>query len=606
MERMLSEHAWDILLIDYIMPQFGAIEALGLVKKMGLDIPMIVVSGTIGEETAVAAMKKGAHDYLMKDNLTRLCSAIEREMREADIRKEHRVAQESVARYASIVSSSSDMMALVDTNYRYLAVNCAYVNAFGKLKKDDVLGRPVNEMFEKDLFETAIKPKIDLCLTGKDVTHEDWFIFSSYGARFLLTKYSPFKDADGKLKGVVIIMTDISAKRRTEEALIIAKEMAEAANQAKSAFLANMSHEIRTPMNSIIGYSKLLEKADLTETEKEYVKIIRENGDFLIKLLSDILDISKIEKGKFKIDVKEVSLKHTLKNVVKLFEHLIRIKGLGFHYEYDEKIPSIIRCDELRVQQILVNLMSNALKFTEKGEISLLSKFDNKNKCVEITIKDTGIGISPNNHRSIFGSFNQVDMTITKKYEGAGIGLFISKKLIDLMGGHIDLVSELGKGSAFTITLPADKHEMALTSSEEKDAAFETCMPANKDTLKHLKILSVDDDEGCSALMCIYLDQLGIKSVDTASDGEKALEKIKYNDYDLILMDIKMPLMDGIDATKIIRRDISKDVPIIAVTAFAMQEDQDKYFATGMNAFCPKPINIDMLKQQIFNICKAK
>lgn len=483
MEKMLDERQWDLVCIDYVMPQFNALNALKILHERKLDIPAIIISGEIGEAVAVDAMKHGAHDYLMKDNLARLCLAVERELKEAIVRRE---------------------------------------------------------------------------------------------------------------------------RRESIEDLKVAKEKAEDAARAKGFFLANMSHEVRTPMNLILGYAQLLEKADLDDTQKEYLHIIRQTGSSLVSLFSDILDIAKLENGNFEIETSNVDLKETLDRIVKISELEVEKKGLKLKYNYDKNIPGIIKSDPHRIQKIILNLLDNAIKFTEQGEICIAARLDKARSAVKITIVDTGIGILASDQEMIFDSFSQVDMTTTKKYEGAGMGLFIAKKLADLMGGSIDLISEVGKGSEFTLTLPFETVEQLDGGDKQGAEISVAAVPSGDDIFKGLKVLEVDDDDGCSYLMCIYLKELGIKEIDTAFNGEEAVEKIKNNSYDIVLMDIKMPLMDGIEATKIIRKDISKDLPIIAVTAFVMPEDQEKYYESGMNGFCAKPVSGDTLKENILKFCSNK
>ncbi len=389
--------------------------------------------------------------------------------------------------------------------------------------------------------------------------------------------------------------------------LVEAKEAALMSLKAKDEFLAKMSHEIRTPLNAVMGLSNLLEQTSLDEDQMFYVKSIRSSSDNLLVIINEILDFSKIQAGKLAIEKAPFNLSDLLESFVSSTKIGINEKWLGFHFAKPDDLPEWIIGDSVRLNQILLNLVSNAIKFTEKGEVSirvdLEKQIDNKVQ-IKFTITDTGIGIPKEKLADIFGSFNQASSSTTRRYGGTGLGLTIARQLVELQGGNLGVESEVGVGSTFFFSLIfelVDNPQKSL--SVEKDDAEKL-----KEQIKDmsLTILLVEDNKLNRILAKRILENLGIEVIE-ANDGREAINKLREHTVDLILMDLHMPEMDGYNTTAYIRKKFDapiSELPIIALTAAATKGEVEKCFEYGMNEFVSKPINTETLIGKIVSLVK--
>jgi len=381
------------------------------------------------------------------------------------------------------------------------------------------------------------------------------------------------------------------------------RENAFIANRAKSEFLANMSHEIRTPMNGILTAVEIIENTNNETKRNDFLRIIKVSADSLLQIINDILDFSKIEAGKLQMETICFDLYEMLDDVTRLIFISASKKSVSGKLLIEKDVPQYIKGDPLRLKQILLNLLSNALKFTEKGTIQVnvsVNEKDTLSEQISFSVTDTGLGIDEEKKKILFKKFSQADSSITRKFGGTGLGLVISKKLVEMMGGHIDFRSETGKGSEFFFIIPLDKPTSdeikEVSEIKNKDHSTE-----HTDTI-HLNILVAEDNLVNQAIIKEVLSGFGW-NYELVDDGKKAVEKVQQNQYDLILMDVMMPVMDGLDATRKIRALPGQaNIPIIALTASVTDRDLQKVFQSGMDAYVPKPIHIHALKSCILSL----
>ena len=430
---------------------------------------------------------------------------------------------------------------------------------------------------------------------------------------------SVYKDDEGNVEGVVIVARDVTEQKKIAneltEAMVFAElateiaeqakikaekatKIAEDAMKAKQQFLSNMSHEIRTPMNAIIGFTKVVLKTELTAKQKEYLKAIKISGDALIVLINDILDLAKVDAGKMTFEQIPFKMAISISAMLHLFETKIQEKNLKLVKEYDNKIPNVLVGDPVRLHQIIMNLVSNSVKFTTKGKITVGAKLlseDNQKVTIQFSVADTGIGIPENKIATIFENFQQASSGTSRLYGGTGLGLAIVKQLIEPQGGSIFVTSKVNEGSTFTFTLSFLK--------TKAEAELETELMEIDTDITNVKVLVVEDIALNQLLMRTLLDDFGFEC-DIAGNGKIAIEKMQSKIYDLVLMDLQMPEMNGFEATEYIRNEMKSDVPILALTADVTTVDLAKCKAVGMNDYIAKPVDEKLLYSKMVGFLK--
>jgi PAS domain S-box-containing protein len=396
------------------------------------------------------------------------------------------------------------------------------------------------------------------------------------------------------------ISMDITEQKRIEKELIDSKEFAENAAKSKQQFLSNMSHEIRTPLNSILGFANVLMKTELSDKQNDFVDAIKTSGNSLHLLINDILDLAKVDAGKMTFEKQPFEMHKKIKSVLHSFDLKIKEKNIQLVSEYDTQIPNMVVGDSLRLNQIILNLMSNAIKFTHKGKILLSVKLQSEKEedvLIEFTINDTGIGIAADKLNSIFNLFEQAEINTANSYGGTGLGLAIVKQLVEAQGGSISVNSKIGEGSTFNFVLPFGKKSTQKIEDVEI-IKFDT-------EIKNLRILVAEDVALNQLLIKIILDDFGFQS-EVVDNGKIAIEKLQTNTYDIILMDLQMPEMNGFEATEYIRKTMKNNIPIIALTADVTTVDVAKCKAFGMNDYVSKPIDENQLYSKIIEVIKTK
>ena len=716
--NILKSFRPDIILADYELPGFSGLEALEIVKKENDNLPVIIVSGTIGEERAVEAMKKGLTDYIMKDNLSRLSAAVEREIRDAEIRRKHKEAQDLLRINESILKRTQEIAHLgsseIDIKTGICELSQEFYKIFGlqrskfkatlkniiklaepperKILENEInritltkekfdliinfnchnkkskivhcIGELINNRGDKhdkiilavhditDLIETkkalekvekekslildstselflfydknlkirwvnnAVSQYLNIelfefenkycyevlfkhtepcekcpvlkALSTKQVHHN---IISTPDGKIWELKGFPVLDNDNEIFGLGEVARDITKQKEAENELIKAKDKAEESDRLKSAFLANMSHEIRTPLNGIIGFTEMLNKEEISKEEKKYYsEIINDSTNRLLHIINDILDLSRVEAQQLRIEKYTFNINKLMRELYYEFE-LYKSKNnksnieLRLQHTYTD--DCYIYSDKHRLRQILTNLLNNAFKFTDHGVIEFGYKVKN-NQTVQFKVKDTGIGISREFQKIIFQRFRQVDESLSKSYRGAGLGLCIVKGLVELLGGDVWVVSTTGIGSTFYFTI-----------SHDETALIEKTYNEETNRLKNKTILVVEDEE----LNILFFKEI-FKNAEFkclfAKDAKRAIQLVRNNSsINMVLMDVKLPGTDGYKATRKVKK-IRKDLPVIAQTAYAYNEDRLKCIEAGCDDYISKPIK----KDDLFDIIK--
>jgi PAS domain S-box-containing protein len=524
-------------------------------------------------------------------------------------------ARKLASQYArSIIEASRDPLFAISPDGKIIDVNEATLVATEKTRDEIINTDFFNYFTEPEKSRKAYREIFsqgfitDFPLTIKDGKLTD-----------VLFNGSVYKDERGNVLGVVLVARDVTEQKRVANELLEAKVFAEMATEiaeeaklkaesativaenamkAKQQFLSNMSHEIRTPMNAIIGFTKVVLKTQLTEEQKEYLTAIKLSGDALIVLLNDILDLAKVDAGKMVFELVPFRMALSLSAMLHLFETKILEKNLILVKEFDSNIPQVLVGDPVRLHQIIINLVSNAVKFTSKGEITIGTKLLNEDKekvTIEFSITDTGIGIPDSKKEKIFENFQQASSETSRLYGGTGLGLAIVKQLVEAQGGSVDVKSKINEGSVFSFILTFQK--------TDSDAELESDLVEFDKEIKNIKVLVVEDIPLNQLLMKTLLDDFGFEC-DIASNGRIAIEKLQTISYDAILMDLQMPEMNGFEATEYIRAKLNLKIPIIALTADVTTVDLAKCRTVGMNDYISKPVDERILYSKIVGLVK--
>ena len=525
--------------------------------------------------------------------------------------------QESIRRYKTLVDASPVGILATDVKRNAYYVNKRWTEITGR-SREELMGRNWINTIHPDDRKRVTKVWYTSVKNNRPIVDEYRFVRPDGSNVWIYGQAVAEKNEHGETVGYVGTITDITARKSAEHELRLALKEAEAANIAKSQFLAMVSHELRTPLTSIIGFPELLLESELTREQRTYIKTILANGMVLRGLVEEILDFSSIEAGRLEIHNQPFDLFPFLKTIISMFSVRAEEKGLSLNLITASDLPKTVISDDARVRQVLDNLLGNAIKFTSQGEVTLKVRKvhstlrdtltvpgERESFLIEFRIGDTGIGISQDNRHLLFEPFAQLDSSLTRKFGGTGLGLSICKRLSDLLGGEIEVDSELGKGSVFTFTLPVVVEE-EVKKSKESIPTEEPDTPAQP---APMRILVAEDHKGTRFLITRLLKKMSYK-YDCVSNGREVMQAIEKQHFDIILMDVHMPVLDGFTVTKQIRENEKRSektdkIYIIALTADALPEVPKKCIEAGMNDYLEKPIKVKNLRSAISRVAST-
>jgi PAS domain S-box-containing protein len=602
LERLLSDpHAFDVVVADYLLPGRSGIEICKEVHKQGISLPVVILTAEGSEDVAVEALKSGAYDYIIKDFNNGYANLLPYVI--PDVIRKHRddlKRQRTEEENRAILETVTSGVITTDDQGLIQGFNPAAEKMFG-YSSHEIMGRHLSELmpqaYSTGSLQLPDRQKQDAFAALSDIIAKEKEVQARRrdGSGFPM-EISVSEMRVGHDRMFVAVLSDITRRKNAETALISAKESAEASSKVKTQFLANISHETRTPLNAVLGLSEVLLTTELSEKQRKMVKDIRLAGQTLLKMINNVLDFSEMETRGIELEQKNFNLRTLIEHLVSLFSEQARDKGLTMTTRLHPDVPAMAWGDENRLRQILMNLISNAVKFTEQGSVSVSAHSVRQNGsalALRFEVKDTGIGISPDVLEKIFNPFSQADDSSTRNYGGAGLGLTIANHLIQMMNGSLYVKSDPGKGSKVWFTLQL---EQARVGQAEPEPAA----PLLKEPRFSGKILLVEDNPVNQEVARGMLEHYGC-GVETASDGKQAVETFSSASFDLVFMDCQMPKMDGYAASREMRKlEASRKgtfrTPIIALTAQAMEGDEEKCLAAGMDAYMSKPFKPETLQ----------
>ncbi len=584
----------DVVISDYSMPSFNGTRALEISMEYNPFCPFIILTGSMNEETAVDCLKSGATDYVLKERIKRLPYAVKESLdrkstllQKEEALKKLRSSEDQLKQAQKIANIGSWEFnfntGLATASDEARNIYGVYENSFSI---DQVQGMVVESY--RPILDAALYDHIHL---GKPYDIEFQVIRANDKVIRHVHSMAQYDKDKNCLVGIIRDITEKKVNQKLQQEIILAKESA----KFKHDFLAHMSHEIRTPLTGIEGIVDLMDKTPLNDIQKDYLETLRFSSENLKNIINEVLDYSKIEAGKININPRPFKTTELFDKAEKLF-HSICKKDLKFQCKTDKNIPENLYADKHRIFQIITNLLSNAVKYSDKGTVVLhaekMNAADDGYFHVRITIEDQGPGIHPKLKKKLFKPFSQLHDPDEMEIEGSGLGLSICRELSILLGGEIDVNSELGKGSQFWFTFKTQKAE-----PEKQGSDLNTPKKLHKQ--KSLKILLVEDKVVNQKVIALMLESLG-HSVVIANNGKEAVQVFKPDVFDLLLMDIQMPVMNGVEATRKLKEMYQDQLPpIIGLSAGAMQGDREKYIQMGLDEYLIKPLKTDGFNHMI-------
>ncbi|GHN00799.1 hypothetical protein WSM22_22880 [Cytophagales bacterium WSM2-2] len=603
----IFEHPFDCIFLDYLLPGDNGLALLKRIREKGVKTPIVIITSQGNESIAVELMKAGASDYIIKNQITgpTLGQVLRNMLRMSQMELEREEAERALKISESRLAEAQRIAKIgnweFETTNKTIHWSSEVYNIFG-VKSDNFIPTLEN-------FQNYIHPEDQglIMLTSSNAQrglpfNVDFRIITPDGIKYANTQGYSVLGYDQLPSKIVGTLQDITERKLGEKEITKARELAEHSMKVKEVFLANMSHEIRTPMNAILGFTRLLFETELSKEQKSCIDAIHFSGENLLVIINDILDLSKIGSGKMKLEKCEFRLDELLEGIVSMLKPKGQEKGLQVTAKIDPEVPRSIIGDPVRLNQVLTNLINNAIKFTEKGGVSVEVKIggkDRDNFLLEFIVSDTGIGIPKEKQSDIFDDFVQATGDTTRKYGGTGLGLSIVKKIVELHQGKISVASVLGAGSVFTVQLSFEKGSSITSTVPTPDRTLG--MNESLELLRGVRILLAEDN-GVNQLLVRKVLTKTESILDIASNGLEVIERLNVAKYDIILMDVQMPEMDGHEATLHIRNKMPSpvsEIPIIAMTAHAFGSDVNKCMEVGMDDYISKPFKPEDLYSKI-------
>ncbi|KAA9346126.1 response regulator [Adhaeribacter soli] len=590
------QEKFDCIFIDFKLPDLDGLELLQQIREEDALVPVVLITSYGDERVAAEAIKLGASDYISKALLTpegvshSLRSTIRLSQAERLKKSVEEQFQATQERLHTVVNNTPIVVWEIDENDCFVIMEGKGLEQLG-IKPEDAIGKNMYEVFPDSPSVTDnIRKALNNEVNSATVETQGYCY---------QTLYQVITDDQGKVTGLSGISFEITDRVKSERTLQKAKDLAEDSVKIKEQFFANMSHEIRTPMNGIMGLTEVLLKMEMTDEQRTYLDAIRTSSERLLVIINDLLDFSKMEAGKLTLHETGFNLRQLIADTVELLSSQAKDRNNRLKVIIDSEIPEEVVGDQVRLSQILTNLIGNAIKFTENGQIRILADLVNTTEedvLVEFEVQDTGIGIPEDKLASIFESFTQASNETTRKYGGTGLGLTITRQLVEMQGGKLTVRSRVGEGSTFRFALKFK------TASEKASGTREIMQEIDPAELGKVRVLLAEDNEINQMLARKVITDWGFE-LDVASNGRIAVEMLKEKDYDVVLMDMQMPEMDGYEATVYIRNEMGpkSNIPIIAFTAHATKMEIGKCMLAGANAYVSKPLKPAELLNEIYD-----
>lgn len=604
----LESTEYDLIFLDYMLSETDGISLLKKIRRKGFHTPVIFVTSQGDEKIASQAIISGASDYIPKTLITPdgVSQSIRNVIKISEGNKRSKEVEFALKIIANQLREAQKLAKIgsweLDISDNSIIVSKEFLNIL-EIDHGDKMSLDFFKSFIPQEDQLLFEKELDLVKSNNVEVKFKHKVIDEYGTvKYVIEHIKYLLDEDGKPNKILGTIQDISEQRLVELELIEAKDLAEESVRVKEQFLYNMSHEIRTPMNSIIGFANILEDSKLTKDQSQSVQAIKTAGDNLLVIINGILDFSKIQANKMTYEKISFSLSDCVHSVIELLKPKALEKKLKLLVDIDSNINDRLIGDPTKLTQILINLIGNATKFTEKGYIEVvvsLLESSKSNLKLKFSVIDTGIGIEPHKIDSIFESFNQASNTTIREYGGTGLGLSITQKLVELQGGIMLVKSELSVGSEFSFIISYEQE--GKDNKEGNPSVVSEKGKVTPDFLKSKNILLVEDNDLNQLLVKKIFKKWG-KEIDVANNGKIAIQEIQKNDYDIVLMDIDMPEMDGIEATKYIRQNLGEksNIPIMALTAHATLGEKKKCLDLGMSDYLSKPFDANELLEKIY------